>query len=231
MTEQPQPAPEFDASRYLRTIKVRGGGEAQYLPAAARILWARHDHPTAQIVTEIVLASENMARFKCTITLPTGAVATGHGQETASSFADFFEKAETVAVSRALAILGYGTEGAYDLEDRQPEQTGRASTGDRVRKTDPMHGSAASWFRRELPRRGMTLPQRFELWGDVVGVLDSAGHAVGEASDERGIDFAAVKAIVEALPLSKFPGAEVVPAAEQKPIQRQRAQRSGGGDE
>ncbi len=46
-----------------------------------------------------------------------GAVAVGHGSEAAGDFGDFIEKAETKAIGRALAALGYGIESAEMQDD------------------------------------------------------------------------------------------------------------------
>jgi hypothetical protein len=43
--------------------------------------------------------------------------ATGYGSETKTDFGDYVEKAETKAVGRALAFLGYGTAQAMDLDE------------------------------------------------------------------------------------------------------------------
>ncbi len=107
----------FDPTKYLRTIKVRGGTQQTYLPVTARLLWLRADHPDAHLITEALRLDEKSAVFKATVTLPGGAVAVGHGSETAGDFGDFIEKAETKAIGRALTALGYGTEFAEGQDD------------------------------------------------------------------------------------------------------------------
>jgi hypothetical protein len=44
-------------------------------------------------------------------------IATGMKTEWSENFMDFLEKAETGAIARALAVAGYGTETALDLDD------------------------------------------------------------------------------------------------------------------
>jgi len=107
----------FDPTKYLRTIKVHGGTQQTYLPVTARLLWLRAEHPDAQLITEALRLDEKSAVFKATVTLPGGAVAVGHGSETAGDFGDFIEKAETKAIGRALTALGYGTEFAEGQDD------------------------------------------------------------------------------------------------------------------
>ena len=107
----------FDPTKYLKTIKVRGGAQQAYLPVTARLLWLRADHPQAQVVTEALRLDDKGAIFKATVTLPGGGIAVGHGSETAGDFGDFIEKAETKAIGRALTALGYGTEFAEGQDD------------------------------------------------------------------------------------------------------------------
>lgn len=107
----------FDPTKYLKTIKVRGGAQQPYLPVTARLLWLRAEHPQAQVTTEALRLDEKGAIFKATVTLPDGGVAVGHGSETAGDFGDFIEKAETKAIGRALTALGYGTEFAEGQDD------------------------------------------------------------------------------------------------------------------
>ena len=107
----------FDPTKYLKTIKVRGGAQQSYLPVTARLLWLRADHPQAHVVTEALRLDDKGAIFKATVTLPGGGIAVGHGSETAGDFGDFIEKAETKAIGRALTALGYGTEFSEGQDD------------------------------------------------------------------------------------------------------------------
>jgi hypothetical protein len=121
----------FDPSRFVRTIKTRQGDQ-RYLNARGRLAWLRHDWPAAKIATAQIEASDKHARFQCVIELPNGATATGHGSETLQDFPDFYEKAETKAMARACAVLGYGTEGALDLDDDEPLDGLPAAKGERA---------------------------------------------------------------------------------------------------
>ena len=109
-TEQSQPT--FDPAKYLVTL----GGKGEYLEVKWRLLWLRTEHPDAIIETELVKLEERDAVFKARVTIPGGGSATGWGSETASDFRDFLEKAETKAIGRALAALGYGTQFCHDHE-------------------------------------------------------------------------------------------------------------------
>jgi hypothetical protein len=106
----------FDAGRYL--VKLRG---KEYLEVKWRLLWLRTEHPDAVVETEMVShilpgPPGPMAIFKARVSLPGGGSATGWGQEEAADFGDYLEKAETKALGRALAALGFGTQFTEDFE-------------------------------------------------------------------------------------------------------------------
>ena len=99
---------KFDPTRHLRQLRGRGGN-TDYLEVKWRLVWLRSEHPDAQIATEHVTITSDMAIFKAQVGIPGGGSATGYGSETSRDFADFIEKAETKALGRALIALGYGT--------------------------------------------------------------------------------------------------------------------------
>ena len=112
---------EFDPSRYLS--KVSGN---DYLEVKWRVLWLRQLYPNASINTELVSHEDQVAIFKATVRLPdevdehgtlmaSGGSATGWGQEQYGDFRDYVEKAETKALGRALAALGFGTQFCQDF--------------------------------------------------------------------------------------------------------------------
>lgn len=91
-----------------------------YLQVAHRLVWFREDHSDWAIKTFIVEHDAAHAIFRAEIVAPTPeshiiAQATGH--ETKLDFADFIEKAETKAIGRALALCGYGTQFAPELDE------------------------------------------------------------------------------------------------------------------
>ena len=109
----------FDPSRYLTKIDGR-----DYLEVKWRLLWLRTEHPTARISTELVKYDEGFALFRAEVTLPTGAAATGWGSETEHDFADYIEAAETKAIGRALAALGFGTQFCRDFDFAESARAG-----------------------------------------------------------------------------------------------------------
>ena len=91
-----------------RMMKLKG---RDYLQVAWRLVWFREEHPDWSIDTNILEADAEHAVMKCVICDENGAQkCAGHGSESKRDFGDFLEKAETKAVGRALAMLGYGTQ-------------------------------------------------------------------------------------------------------------------------
>ncbi|HEY8601661.1 MAG TPA: hypothetical protein VIL85_24760 [Thermomicrobiales bacterium] len=103
---------QFEPAKYLVNLNGRG----EYLEVKWRLLWLRTEHPEASIETELVRLEDHDAVFKARVTIPDGGSATGYGSESAGDFRDFLEKAETKAIGRALAALGYGTQFCQDHE-------------------------------------------------------------------------------------------------------------------
>ncbi len=103
---------QFEPAKYLMNLNGRG----EYLEVKWRLLWLRTEHPDAIIETELVRFEDRDAIFKARVSIPNGGTATGWGSESAGDFRDFLEKAETKAIGRALAALGYGTQFCQDHE-------------------------------------------------------------------------------------------------------------------
>ncbi len=101
----------FDPSKNL--TKVSG---ADYLEVKWRLVWLRQRHPDAAIETALVEHVGDSAVFRAIVTLPDGGSATGWGSESMGDFRDYIEKAETKAIGRALAALGFGTQFCPDFD-------------------------------------------------------------------------------------------------------------------
>lgn len=97
----------FDPAR--RLTKLNG---AEYLEVKWRLVWLRDRCPDAQVITDLIEhdAAAGRALFRCRVSLPSGGSATGWAQEEIGDFRDYLEKAETKAIGRALAALGFGTQ-------------------------------------------------------------------------------------------------------------------------
>jgi hypothetical protein len=96
----------FDPRPHLRQLE---DGSA-YLDVKWRLYWMRQEHPDAQIETELIDHDEERALFKATVRLPDGGSATAHASASRGGGMGHIEQAETRAVGRALAALGYGAE-------------------------------------------------------------------------------------------------------------------------
>lgn len=101
----------FDPKKYL--TRVNG---AEYLEVKWRLVWFRYDHPNGRIHTEMVTHENEVAVFRAYVEIPEHGSSTGWGSESAGDFGDYLEKAETKALGRALAALGYGTQFCPDFD-------------------------------------------------------------------------------------------------------------------
>jgi uncharacterized protein YbdZ (MbtH family) len=101
----------FDPSRYLTKV-----GGSDYLEVKWRLVWLREIHPDAAVETELVSHQDQFAVFRAKVTIPGGGSATGWGSEGQNDFRDYIEKAETKAIGRALAALGFGTQFCPDFD-------------------------------------------------------------------------------------------------------------------
>ena len=123
---EPTTPKAFDPTRHLSLIS---GNE--YLEVKWRLVWFRSEHPNGSIETELLHHGGDVAIFKATVRTDasvdadpnSGEVttvlpgrATGHAMEDATGFGDYLEKAETKAIGRALAALGFGTQFTYDFD-------------------------------------------------------------------------------------------------------------------
>lgn len=134
----------------MKTFKTEKGLELllmnlqgkDYLAVQQRVIWFRSEHPDWSIETEVTLLPNDRAIAKAIIRDPKGQVlATGHKLESHKDFpAGYIEKAESGAIGRALALVGYGTQFAVEMEEgerivdspvapRGFEHTGSAPSG------------------------------------------------------------------------------------------------------
>jgi hypothetical protein len=154
-----------------KAIKIQGG--VLYLQVKDRLIWARKDHPNLCIRTQVVVLDEKIAAFQATASYVdeqnVQVVGMGHGSETPQGFPPgYIEKAETVAIGRALAALGYGTAAAFEeqeggkLADSPVQRNPAPSIAQRVRQERPTPAQAAT---RPVTGPGQaTDAQRRRLW-------------------------------------------------------------------
>jgi hypothetical protein len=134
---------KFNPREHLIELKSKQGTQ-EYLPVQWRLVWFREVCPQGEILTElitldldretqeegyawnnetrrsekVVKRAKGYAMFKATVKDGNGGIATGYKSERAASFSEYAEKAETGAIGRALAALGYGTQFAPDLDEQ-----------------------------------------------------------------------------------------------------------------
>src|SRR5436309_6447882 len=132
----------FNPNDHIMQIKNKNGS-ADYLPVQWRLVWFREQCPEGTIETEmlhidldreteedafawnnetrrsekIVKRANGLAVFRAVVKDGKGGIGTGTKSEKAASFPDYIEKAETGAIGRALAALGYGTQFAPELNE------------------------------------------------------------------------------------------------------------------
>jgi hypothetical protein len=103
----------FNPNEHLMDLKGK-----QYLQVMWRLVWFREDKPNWCIDTKLESLTDNHAVFSAKIYDENGAQkSAGYGSESVKDFRDFIEKAETKAVGRALAMLGYGTQFAPEMDE------------------------------------------------------------------------------------------------------------------
>lgn len=89
-----------------------------YLEVKYRLVWFREEHPQWSIETSFLNADDRSATARAVVKDESGRIiATSHKAEHAGNFPDFMEKAETGAIGRALALIGYGTQFCADELD------------------------------------------------------------------------------------------------------------------
>jgi hypothetical protein len=105
----------FNPNEHLMDLKGK-----KYLQVMWRLVWFREDKPLWSIDTKLEQLTENHAVFSAKIYDENGVQkSAGYGSEGVKDFRDFIEKAETKAVGRALAMLGYGTQFAPELDEEE----------------------------------------------------------------------------------------------------------------
>lgn len=124
-----QPARSFDPRPHVRTIESRRGETAEYLDVKWRLVWLRTEHPDARISTEHVQLTDELAVFRATIELSEGGSASGYGSQSSRNFPEFIEAAETKAIGRALAALGFGTQFALEADAFNLDEAGENEIG------------------------------------------------------------------------------------------------------
>ncbi|OLE52831.1 MAG: hypothetical protein AUG51_16215 [Acidobacteria bacterium 13_1_20CM_3_53_8] len=132
---------QFNPSSHIIQISTNQG-KKDYLPVQWRLVWFRQECPLGTIETDmlhldfdreceheisiwndekrryekVIKRAKGIAIFKATVSDGKGGKATGTKQENNAAFADFIEKAETGAIGRALAGLGFNAQYAPEFD-------------------------------------------------------------------------------------------------------------------
>jgi len=134
----------FNPNEHVVQIKTKDGFR-DYLPVQWRLVWFRSLCPEGVVETEmlhldpereteeeidtwneeknqyekVVKHAKGFVVFRAVVKDGKGGTGTGTKSEKAVSFPDFIEKAETGAIGRALAVLGFGTQFTGDELDEE----------------------------------------------------------------------------------------------------------------
>lgn len=132
----------FDPRKHLTQVDGQ-----DYLEVKWRLVWFRSENPYGRIDTELIESSDTFARFRATVSYPyefndttEWALATGYGTAVKSggkAAHKFAEKAETAAIGRALAAIGYGTQFAGDEFDERDDAGSTQPADAPVRQPKP----------------------------------------------------------------------------------------------
>lgn len=167
----------FEPSKYLSVVNG-----SDYLEVKWRLVWLRSEHADAQIETELMTHDGNRAVFRARVTLPGGGSATGWGTEDAVNFPNYLEAAETKALGRALAALGFGTQFCPDFEFGAEE--GRVVDAPVALKREPSNVTQGSFDRdRATVDQEATYRQR-NLIGAIVRELKMDQRMLNELAME-----------------------------------------------
>jgi hypothetical protein len=159
-----------------KTVKV------DYLDVKWRIVWFRTEHPNGSIATRLMSEpGVSPAVVQATVTLENGVTATGFGQCGEDDWSDWLEKAETRAIGRSLALLGYGTQFCEDFDEiisDSPVESSRASTSGgqqtALPSTDPMTANQQKYLFSLAREAGVPNDELDEI------VHERFGHGVSE---------------------------------------------------
>jgi hypothetical protein len=108
--------------RKTKTGRIQGNAEYSFVKDRVKLF--REDNPRGDIITEPTILEDGKVLFKATAIKDksdeASASATGHALSTKAGVKDF-EKLETTAVGRALALLGYMADGEIASAEEMQE--------------------------------------------------------------------------------------------------------------
>jgi len=123
----------------LPLLNLRG---KEYLEVKYRLVWFREEHADWAIETELLSVTDVSAYAKATVRDDKGRIiATSHKFERIQGFPDFIEKAETGAIGRALALIGYGTQFCADELDEGSRIVDAPASPVKTRRNERIDGA------------------------------------------------------------------------------------------
>lgn len=167
----------FDPGRYLSVVNG-----SDYLEVKWRLVWLRHVHPEAHIETELVTNEDNRAVFKARVSVPDGASATGWGSEGALNFPNYIEAAETKAIGRALAALGFGTQFCPDFDFGANEN--QVVDAPVTLRSAPSNVTTGSFDREQVSADQAATTRQLNLIGVIKRELGLESKALDQLSQE-----------------------------------------------
>ena len=188
-------ASDYDPNQHLMSLK----GKA-YLDVQNRMIWFLRDQrdliarglATCSHVVRTELVEQDrqagFAQFKTYVRDVLGNEATMYGSETMRDFGDYAEKASTKSLGRALAMLGYGTQFAAEMDEgeRVVDSPANASVaraqpnlGEQREKTAPSTPAAPAASQRATDGGGATgatkdQRERMRKYREALGVSDDS---------------------------------------------------------
>jgi hypothetical protein len=198
---------KFNPNDHLMQIKSRQGS-SDYLPVQWRLVWYRQECPQGTIETEeleydtekecsieafiwnsekrrnerAVKTAKGYARYRAVVTDGKGGRATGTKAECRANFEDYGEKAETGAIGRALAGLGFGTQFAPELDEEH-----------RIVDSPVERGGAAPVEGNDTGNGRKTLATVLPAAARSNGTADGNGHPATPGTAEIAADAAATE--------------------------------------
>lgn len=164
---------------------------AAYLEVKWRLVWFREVHPDASLETSMVESTREHAIFRAEVRVPGAGSSTGWGSEYREHFANYIEAAETKAIGRALAALGFGTQFAAELGTDQ----GEFGRSDASVPTNQMDGNPTSISSRATAAASADSTDRQRK---LIGILQQQLELSGQdlesiASEQLGADLSQLK--------------------------------------
>jgi hypothetical protein len=192
----------FDPKTHLiqlpRRVKDPATGQYKtvhddYLEVRWRVVMFREKYPHGTIITEEVCVDleKGYARYKATVEDGEGGKATGYGTETKADFTDYAERAETRAIGRALALLGFGTQfvGA-DLSEGEHGAAAPVSPERRQQMVEEVATTAVNILRPDLANGSTPVPvpepEREHLTAEAIDRLFELATAANEPKEALG---------------------------------------------